>query len=106
MEGIQHKLLVKLLDFNYKVEYKKGRENKLAGALSRASHSTDLMLISQAVPVWMEKGTATYETNEECLELITKWSIDQMAVALFSLKDNIVRYNNKVYIGNTGQLQQ
>jgi hypothetical protein len=27
-EGIQHKLLVKLLGYDYKVEYKKGRENK------------------------------------------------------------------------------
>lgn len=28
--GIQHKLLVKLLGIDYKVEYKKGRENKVA----------------------------------------------------------------------------
>ena len=29
VEGIQHKLLVKLLGYNYKVEYKKGRRTKL-----------------------------------------------------------------------------
>jgi ribonuclease HI len=39
VEGIQHELLVKLLGFNYKVEYKKGRENKVVDALSRATHS-------------------------------------------------------------------
>jgi hypothetical protein len=32
-------LLVKLLDYDYKVEYKKGRENKAADALSRVDHS-------------------------------------------------------------------
>jgi ribonuclease HI len=39
VEGIQHELLVKLLGFNYKVEYKKGRENKVVDALSRDTHS-------------------------------------------------------------------
>ena len=34
-EGIQHKLLIKLLGYNYSVEYKKGRENRAADALSR-----------------------------------------------------------------------
>lgn len=34
-DSIHHKLLVKLLGYNYKVEYKKGRENPTADALSR-----------------------------------------------------------------------
>lgn len=44
VEVIQHKLLVKLFGFNYKVEYKKGKENMAADALSRATHSQLLSL--------------------------------------------------------------
>jgi hypothetical protein len=35
LEGIQHKLMLKLLEFNYSIEYKKGKENTVVNALSR-----------------------------------------------------------------------
>jgi hypothetical protein len=38
-ESIQHKLLVKLLGYNYTIEYKKGKENKVVDALSRVKHN-------------------------------------------------------------------
>lgn len=104
-EGIQHKLLVKLLAFNYKVEYKKGRENRVADALSRASHSTEIMALSQVVPVWMDQVIQSYSTDASCLELITKLSIDGNAVPNVTFKDGILRYKSRVYIGNTGQLK-
>jgi hypothetical protein len=47
-EGIQQKLLMKLLEFNYTIEYKKGVENMVADALSRRGNTA--MAISSAVP--------------------------------------------------------
>ena len=35
LEGIQHKLMLKLLEFDYSIEYKKGSENIAIDALSR-----------------------------------------------------------------------
>ena len=54
VEGIQHKLLIKLLGYNYRVEYKKGKENKAADALSRAPHAQQLLTISSVLPAWIE----------------------------------------------------
>jgi hypothetical protein len=58
MEGIQHKLLIKLLGLKYTVEYKQGRTNKykqgrtneVADALSRATHSHEVPAISTIIP--------------------------------------------------------
>ena len=57
VEGIQHKLLIKLLGYNYRVEYKKGKENKVADALSRAPHAQKLLTISSVIPAWIEQVT-------------------------------------------------
>ena len=37
-EGIQHKLMMKLLEFDFSIQYKKGIYNRVADALSRKVH--------------------------------------------------------------------
>jgi hypothetical protein len=46
-DGIQHKLLMNLLEFDYTIEYKRGVENAVAGALSREDHT--MLAISLSV---------------------------------------------------------
>jgi hypothetical protein len=105
VEGIQHKLLVKLLGYNYKVEYKKGKENKAADALSRVNHTNQLHSISVVVPVWIDHVSATYQEDSHCLDLLTKLSIDPQAIPNFTLQNGILRYKNRVLIGKSGTLR-
>jgi hypothetical protein len=74
-EGIQHKLLVKLLGYNYSVEYKKGKENKVADALSRVNHIFYEMFTSAAIPVWMTKVVKSYSEDLKCKELIQQLTV-------------------------------
>lgn len=53
-EGIQHKLMLRLLEFNYITEYKKCKENKVVDALSRRDVPT-VMAITMVVPTWMNQ---------------------------------------------------
>ena len=105
VEGIQHKLLVKLLGYNYKVEYKKGKENKVADALSRVQHTTIVQAISLVVPVWIEQVINTYQDDRACLDLITKLSVDANAVPNFTLQNGILRYKGRVLVGTSGSLK-
>lgn len=106
LEGIQHKLLIKLLGFNYTVEYKQGRTNKVADALSRATHSNSVMAISSVVPQWMAQVIKSYEQDIKCSDLITKLSIDPRAILNFSLSQGLLIYNGKLVIGDNGELKQ
>jgi hypothetical protein len=60
-EGIQHKLMLKLLEFDYTIQYKKGKENLVADALSRKSGK--LMAISQTTPIWMQEIVDSYTSD-------------------------------------------
>ena len=52
---LQQKALVKLIDLQYKIQYKKGISNAAADALSRTPRLHPLVAISISTPDWMEK---------------------------------------------------
>jgi hypothetical protein len=102
-EGIQHKLLLKLLEFNYTIEYKKGKENKAADALSRRDSS--LMAITVIQPAWIEAVLASYQQDTHCHELLQRLAIALDHDNHYTLHVGILRYINRVYIGNDPDLK-
>jgi hypothetical protein len=69
LQGIQHKLLIKLMGYNYKIEYKQGNTNKAADALLRRPQHAQAMTISTAVPLWIQEVLDSYASDPRCKEL-------------------------------------
>lgn len=67
-EGVQHKLLLKLLEFNYTIEYRKGKDNRVADALSRRDQS--IMAITVVTPTWVESVESSYLQDPHCQDLL------------------------------------
>ena len=69
-EGIQHKLLVKLLGYNFKIEYKQGKNNRVADALSRVKYRLQSLVATQVKPAWICEVISSYTQDQRCKDLI------------------------------------
>jgi hypothetical protein len=77
--------MLKLLEFNYTIEYKKGSENTVKDALSRKYQSSDELsssdvteactAISTVIPSWMTEVSASYVDDPACTKLIEELSV-------------------------------
>lgn len=104
-DGIQHKLLIKLMSFDYKIEYRKGKENKAADALSRMAPPHNIQALNVVVPEWITQVLASYNLDDKCKLLLTKLSVNAQAQPPFSLQGGLLRYKDRLYIGKDLVLQ-
>jgi hypothetical protein len=108
VEGIQHKLMLKLLEFDYTIEYKQGKVNSVADALSRKSElkiPQQVLSISAVIPQWMHDVEASYQEDPKCRELLQSLAINSDSHQHYSLQSGILRYKNRVVIGTSTDLR-
>ena len=108
LEGMQHKLMLKLLEFDYNIEYKKGAENCVADALSRKFQDNDpdqCNAISQAIPSWAMDISTSYDNDPACTQLMQALTINNTSCPNFSLDSGIIRYKGRIYVGSSTDLR-
>lgn len=101
----QQKLFTKLLGLNYKIIYKKGIENGVADALSRCPTSDTLFSISTITPQWLQDLQDSYTTDPTSTLLLTQLSLGTPADGHYSLKDGLIRYDGKLWLGHSTHFQ-
>lgn len=85
-EGIQHKLLIKLLDYNFNVEYKQGKNNKVVDALSRVKYRLHSLVASQAKPAWISEVISSYAQDQRCKDLLSQLATSGTALPNYVLQ--------------------
>ena len=99
-EGMQHKAFLKLLGLQYKILYKKGLENKAADALSWQAEPSTVVAIFTSTPKWLEIIVEGYTKDDQTKQLLTKLSITGSNDKGFSLSDGLIKYKNRIWLGN------
>ncbi|GAB2284266.1 hypothetical protein Dimus_039655 [Dionaea muscipula] len=101
---VQMRGMSKLLGLQYRIEYKKGVENKAADALSRR-HEEKLSAMMAVTPSWMEEIQRSYTTDPYAQSLIQALNSD-FPKPPYSLQSGLLRHKGKMYIGAMGNLRQ
>jgi hypothetical protein len=91
-----------LLGLQYSIVYKKGLDNKAADALSRKVIYDETHAISVNTPRWLEIIEEGYTQDEQTKLLLTELSVSGSNDKGFSLKDGLIRYKGKVWLGSHG----
>jgi hypothetical protein len=103
---IQHKAMIKLMDLNYQIQYKKGINNAAADALSRCVSGEEIQAISECVPAWVHKLKEGYQDNQEDHQLLTELLVSGANDKGFTLVDGVIRLHGRVWVGNNSLAQQ
>jgi hypothetical protein len=96
----QQKVFSKLLGLCYKVVYRRGSENQAADALSHRDHPEQLNAISSLVHLWLDRLCLWYPTDVEAKALLSQLLLDGSARPPFQLKDGIILYKDRIWLGS------
>lgn len=72
---MQRKAMTRLMGLQFKVIYRKEKENVAANALSRCCHLLAIQAVSEAQPVWVQEVLNSYTTDPQAQELLTRLAI-------------------------------
>lgn len=72
---MQRKAMTRLMGLQFRVVYRKGKENLAADALSRCGHLSTLQAVSEVQPLWIQEVLNAYRTDPQAQELLTQLAI-------------------------------
>lgn len=103
----QQKALMKLMSFQYRLCYKKGKENMVADALSRVQPQDiklEVMALSSVQPQWLQEIASSYTSHEKSAQLFSELLISTQ-VGHFKLQNGIIIYKGRIWLGYNSSLQ-
>jgi hypothetical protein len=68
--------------------------------------SAELFSFSIVQPLWLDRVLASYDTNAHVQSLLQKLAIDPASDPHFTLRNGLLRYDNRIWLGVDPQLHR
>ena len=102
---MQRKAMTRLMGLQFKVVYKKGKDNQAADALSRVGHLLALQAISQVQTQWVQEVINSYVTDSRAQELLSQLAVHTPNDQGYSLHQGLNRYQGRLWVGANSAIQ-
>jgi hypothetical protein len=103
----QQRVFSKLLGLQYRIVYRPGSDNRAADALSRHPAPPEVCATVTALePTWSTAVQHSYANDPVAIAMMSKLALDPQSIPNFTLKAAILRYRNRIWVGNDTALQQ
>ena len=102
---MQRKAMTRLMGLQFKIIYKKGKENQAADALSRVAHLMALQAVSLLQPQWLQEVLNSYATDSQAQQLLAQLALNSLDDRGYSLDNAVIRKHNLIWVGQNSALQ-
>lgn len=102
---MQRKVMTRLMGLQFRIVYKKGKDNKAADALSRLGHLHAIQAVSMVKPDWIQEVINFYATDPRAQQLLSELAVTSPNSTGYSLQDGIIKYKTQIWVGQNAALQ-
>jgi len=98
--------MAKLMGLDYSIQYKKGKENLAADAMSRCQEEGSAASITVVIPAWCKEVVDSYKGDEHIQSLWEKIALGSEEVEGYSMVNGLLRYKGRIVIGLDEELKR
>lgn len=101
----QKKGMAKLMGLDYVIQFRRGKENVAADALSHCQEGRVLAAVTSVVSDWLQEVNDSYNHGTWARELLEKLSTNGNYRPNYVLSNGLIRYKGRVVIGESEALK-